>query len=498
MKQAQCSERKGGQPECVSRPSRRELLPSTTFLIIVKRTHVIVLLTAADAVIARSCECAAPMPACAYVAADAIFVGRVSYTNDDRSGTFVQATLVRFDVEEIFKGISAGTKHIWVDPGSFTSCYQEYRLGERYLIVAQRRGHMASDSAAMTLAPRKANNKPLPPSIDPARPPIIYWAPECSGSRSADHFPHIDMDYAMLRAYRAGQPLPRAFGRVYLEPFRGWPELNGPPLPGARVTLTGNGKAIRTATRADGTFAVRDAPAGVYSIGAELPPFVSAQPRAILTIPEIGCGSGDFAMRTTTELRGVVLDHRGRAAARIPVEVEVLSTAREKYPTGLSSDTDAEGRFAVVGIPDVEVRLSCGSSHPSTTGVPFPLVYYPDSPLPSGAHTLRLHDGERRAGMVLRLPEAPEIVRVAVKVSRADGSAVNGAFVGALLDGDYTEVARTGAEGIAELPCLQGLRYQLDAQSPAGRPPWSGIVRSRPVPFRCGKNSGPLALTLDR
>lgn len=145
-----------------------------------KRSLVIVFLMAAGAVIARPCECGSPMPACAYVAADAIFVGRVSFTNDDRSGTFLQATLVRFDVEEIFKGISAGTKHVWVDPGSFTSCYEKYHLGERYLIVAQRRSHLPSNFAAMTLAPSNANDKAFPPGIDPARPPIIYWAPECS------------------------------------------------------------------------------------------------------------------------------------------------------------------------------------------------------------------------------------------------------------------------------------------------------------------------------
>ncbi len=347
------------------------------------------------------------MPACAYVAADAIFVGRVSFTNDDRSGTFLQATLVRFDVEEIFKGISAGTKHVWVDPGSFTSCYEKYHLGERYLIVAQRRSHLPSNFAAMTLAPGKANDKAFPPGIDPARPPIIYWAPECSGSRSADRSPHIDMDYAMLRAYRAGQPLPRAFGRVYLDPFRGWPELNGPALPGARVTLTGNGRMLRTTTRADGTFALRDAPAGVYNVVAELPPFVPAQRRAVLIIPETGCGSVDFALRTTTELHGVVLDHDGRPAARIPVEVDVVSAGHEKFPAALSAETDAEGKFAVVGIPDAEVRLSYGSRHPSTTSVPFPLVYYSDSPFRSGARTLRFRDGEKRSGSGASAPECP-------------------------------------------------------------------------------------------
>jgi hypothetical protein len=48
----------------------------------------------------RSCDCRGPKPACAYVGADAIFLGRVSFTNHNRSGGFNQATLVRFDIEE--------------------------------------------------------------------------------------------------------------------------------------------------------------------------------------------------------------------------------------------------------------------------------------------------------------------------------------------------------------------------------------------------------------
>lgn len=259
----------------------------------VARRLLILILMAAVAPPAWPCSCRAPKPACAYIGADAIFLGRVSYTNDDGSGTFVQATLVRFDVEEIFKGIPAGTKQVWVDPGSFTSCYEDYHLGERYLIVAHRQGMLPRDSAAMTVAHGKLNGKPLPPGIDPAHPPVIYSAPECSGSRPADRFPHIEMDYAMLRAYRAGQALPRVFGRVYLAPYRGWPELNGPQLGGARVTVTNNETTLRTTTRADGTFALAEAPPGVYSVWAELAPFVPVQPNTILIVPELGCGSQD-------------------------------------------------------------------------------------------------------------------------------------------------------------------------------------------------------------
>jgi len=455
-----------------------------------------ILLGAAGATVAWPCSCRGPLPACAYIGADAIFLGRVSFTNDNGSGT-MQATLVRFDVEETFKGIAPGTKQMWIDPGSFTSCYEEYHLGERYLIVAQRMGQFPGDSAAMTLA-GKADPKPLPPGIDPAHPPIVYRAPECSGSRPADSFPHIEMDYAMLRDYRAGLALPRVFGRVYLDPFLGWPVLNGPQLNGVQVTLTGGGTTVRTTTHPDGTFTLSDAPAGIYRISAELPPFVPVVPQLTLFVPDVGCGSQDFPLRTTSKLAGVVLDPQGRPAARVPVKVEVLRSAQGQYPATLSAETDAEGRFAIVGIPETDVRLSYGSEHPSSESVRYPPVYYPNSASPSTADTLRLRVGEQRTGLVLRLPTPPKVLRFAVKVLRSDGSPVNGAFVNALLNGYSTEFAKTGPAGTAELPCLEGLQYQLEAGIPAGHGPGSEVIRNQPVLMLCGKDSGPFTLTLDR
>jgi hypothetical protein len=114
------------------------------------------------------CDCGPPKPACAYLAADAIFLGRVSFTNDDGSGRFTQATLVRFDVEEHFKGIAADVRQVWVDPGSFTSCYENYKLGGRYLVFA-RKAQSTNDSAAMTVMRGGSGWDPiLTPNVPPS------------------------------------------------------------------------------------------------------------------------------------------------------------------------------------------------------------------------------------------------------------------------------------------------------------------------------------------
>ena len=376
------------------------------------------------------CDCRAPKPACAYLGADAIFLGRVSFTNDDGSGTFTQATLVRFDIQEAFKGIAPGTKQVWVDPGSFTSCYEEYRLGARYLIFAQCKSRIPADSAAMSVATGAANRtKPLPPGIDPARPPIIYWAPECSGSRPADGFPNIEMDYRMLRDYRQGKSLPRVFGRVYLAPFRGWPTLDGPILSGAQVVLTNGIATLRTTTLADGTFSLPDAPAGYYSISADLPPLVPVQASRMIAVPEVGCGSEDVALRTTSKLEGVVFDHEGRPAKGIPVAVEVVSSMQDKYPVTIDQETGAKGRFTIEGVPETDVRLYYGSQWPSSERVPYRVIYYQDPASPSSTGILRLRVGEQRTGMILRLPAPLKVIVLTVRVVRPDGRPVRGALV---------------------------------------------------------------------
>jgi hypothetical protein len=167
----------------------------------VRRAPLIIFFWAVWAVAAAwPCDCRTAKPACAYLEADAIFLGRVSFTNDDGSGTFAQATVVRFDVQEAFKGIAPGTKQVWVDPGSFTSCYEEYHLGERYLIFARRKGQIPTESAAMSVATGTKNRtKPFPQaSIPHDRPsstglrnvqardrriafPISKWITECFG-----------------------------------------------------------------------------------------------------------------------------------------------------------------------------------------------------------------------------------------------------------------------------------------------------------------------------
>src|ERR1700688_2702749 len=131
-----------------------------------------------------ACECGPAGHASSYVKeASVVFVGKVVFTNDDRSGKFTQATLVHLKIEEAFKGLAPEMQDVWVDPGSSTSCYAEYRVGERYLVFAYGGALLTSDNPAIAVSPGKSKPKPLPRGIDLNNPPKIYSAPACSGTR---------------------------------------------------------------------------------------------------------------------------------------------------------------------------------------------------------------------------------------------------------------------------------------------------------------------------
>ena len=54
-------------------------------------------------------------PACSLVGSrDVVFTGRLACSNDNGSGRFDQGTLVRFAVEEVFKGLLADTTEVWM------------------------------------------------------------------------------------------------------------------------------------------------------------------------------------------------------------------------------------------------------------------------------------------------------------------------------------------------------------------------------------------------
>jgi hypothetical protein len=133
-----------------------------------------------------------------------VFVGRVVFTDDDGSGKFTQHTLVHFEVEESYKGLKSDIHDVWIDPGSCTSCYAEYKVGGRYLVFAYGGPLLPKDTSAISAVNNDCKVKPFPTAFDLGNPPKVYLAPECSGTRQIvrETESSVAKEIAWLRNYK--------------------------------------------------------------------------------------------------------------------------------------------------------------------------------------------------------------------------------------------------------------------------------------------------------
>jgi len=138
------------------------------------------------------------------------------------------------------------------------------------------------------------------------------------------------------------------------------------------------------------------------------------------------------------------------------------------------------------GYIDIQLATTPSCREPYTLTGMFGAGLPPWSNYPAGrsretAAVSRLQPGERRQHTELRLEAALEKTSVEVRVVHREGEPGVSASVRAFDDsGSISEFARADAEQVAEIPCLRGLRYELEAQTLPPRRP-SGRRASSPV-----------------
>jgi hypothetical protein len=316
----------------------------------------------------------------------------------------------------------------------------------------------------------------------------------------------------MLRAYRAGVPLPRVLGHIHVLPFLGWPDLDGPSLARAEVALSNGAVELKTFADETGRFWLRDAPAGDYTVRAHLPPYkMSPEPRrfyltesvnGFLHVPETGCGYTEVQFETTSAIQGTVVDPQGRGAAKILVGLQMKEGSRQMHQLG--AITDKQGRFTISGVPDADVYLLAGvgpdlfaAGTNADLDMRYRTVYYPSSSSIEGASPLRLTPGEMKKSLVLRLGSPLRWNRVQFKVLDEDGRPTAGSGVD-MSGGPGQGLATTGKGGMGYLPCMSGWKYALEASARTSQPDGksSAVVTSR-TPFICGDLASPIVLKLD-
>jgi len=441
---------------------------------------------------AAACECKL-LPVCSYVGrSEVIFLGKATYSNDDGSGGFDQATLIRFEVEEAFKGLPADVHEVWIDPGSFTSCYAEYPTGEQYLVFASSKLD-TSNVVAMTVIKDRRGLKPPPPGFDPSHPPMVYLANECSGTREISSGADTSRagDLAFLRAWQKGQTTTRVYGHVLEGSRHGQPVVDPATDESAKVTLTGTSGKQTTVPDGNGEFSFDGLSPGRYSLDASMDGYRAFPPAVALDVAPGTCGYVDLGLVADGTLEGIVKDHLGHPAPQIGL------VAQRLLPGGTAETiaheiTDNRGAFRFANLPSGDFQLGVNIDRWPSTDAPYAKSYYPGATQPTSIH---LTLNEHRKGLAFNLSPPLKTRTVNVRVTWADSTPVPKAHVDALyMDGQAGELAQTDAFGNARLVCLSGVRYRLEANKWLVRPgsasclaqsdtaslpeePWTGVIK---------------------
>jgi len=429
-----------------------------------------------------ACECGRPGPACAYVnSASAVFVGKVVFTDDDGTGTITQKTSVHFEIEESFKGIGAGVHEAWIDPGSYTSCYEEYHVGERWLLFAYRGGVFPVDSLAMTVDSADGKKaKPLPPGIDAKNPPVFFYAPECSGSRlitpSTEKYVQTEIEY--LRAFKAGIAKPLITGRVTADNDFGI--FNPPPLAGVLVRMSGNGIEETARSDAEGRYVFEGAAPGSYVLTATFPAYRAKDGERRVKVLAIGCGAADFDMIGTGTIEGQLLGNDGQPIRKAKVTIVRLGTDRKPIFYGFrGTASGADGKFKFDKLPQGEFEVGVNLAFAPDLEKPFPVTVWSEG----GVSAIPLSAGEHKTISPLRLPGPLPAQTIGVEVRWEDGRPAVGVDVWAEVPNDVTGSAvgdhrETDTEGRAQLKLLEGISYVVEAKIWVGKMPNREVARS--------------------
>jgi hypothetical protein len=383
---------------------------------------------------------------------------------------------------------------MWVDPGSFTSCYAEYNIGERWLVFGYGGLAMPSDTSVMSVLPGQAKPKPLPAGIDQKNPPKVYSAPECSGSRLIqNHDQRSDFDTEYLRQYKNGKATPSIRGRV-TEDSRfgifGFDRIPG--LQGAAITLSGRAEHRSTVTDAGGYYAFAGTPAGTYRVASSVRGYSSPWAVLEVTVPPDGCGAADFDMIGSGSISGTLLDSVGRPAAGIRVEALRLNLqGKPIYYAQKQTNTDDLGRYRFEELPRGSFRIGINLFQ-----TPDPKTPYVPTPWSDGvASSISLSPGERRQISPFRLPRPSPVRTLEVEVHWPDGRPADGVDVWGEVSDRAATHEKTDSRGAARLDVLEGVRYKIEAKVWTDR---QDVTRSGITELTQGQVPFHLKLVLDQ
>src|SRR5215510_11917759 len=306
------------------------------FLILLSTATVALSLPFSDV---KACSCReGVIPPCEeYWRAEAVFAGKVikkstfyAEEGEGNSRYRFQQVLVRFSVEQAFKGISGEEVEIATGMGG-GDCGYHFKDGERYIVYAFRSGNDKSHLYTGICNRIK----------------LVVEAEE---------------DFAYFRAIPEPGTGGVVFGSVkkwtmplsddsrYLETY----------LDNIKITIEGNGRRFEATTNKDGHYQMSGLAPGQYKVEADISESRSLFSQLTVDVVDRGCVARDFYVQANGQISGRVFDEKGNLLPNIKVDIISAEDAQDVSPTGKWRFTDSEGRYKIDWIPPGAYYLGVG------------------------------------------------------------------------------------------------------------------------------------------
>lgn len=177
------------------------------------------------------------------------------------------------------------------------------------------------------------------------------------------------------------------------------------PLPGVRVRM-GNASGERaTVTGADGGFEFPFLPVGAYGVQPEVPETHRVHGPAHVEVRDRrGCAVADFSIVPDGRISLFVLDHDGRPASRVTVELIRLEDLSSRHPHPRTAQTLADGSVGWDEVPPGRYVIGLNILRRPGPRQPAASLFYPGVSDRAGAHEFAVGTGERIELDTWRLP----------------------------------------------------------------------------------------------
>lgn len=405
------------------------------------------LLLPALAAPAFACSCVAPGPPCqAYWKSQVVFAGTplsVSRIEVERDGHRFMQRLVRFQLDEAFRGVSGNSVEVVTGAGG-GDCGYNFEVGRKYLVY----GYNLEGSSRIGTG-ICSRTQPLSEASD---------------------------DLSFLRAVSGSPAGATIYGTAqrYTVSF----ENNGArepagPIEGAVVVASSGENRREATTGGDGRYRFSNLPPGRYTVRVTLPAKLSPFEERTVEVYDRGCAEVDIDAVTDGRIVGRLLDAQGR-----PLEsksVELLPVGRDgKLLRGPWAFTEEDGSFKHTQLPPGRYVLGINTFDAPDEDMPYRKTFYPSTTDESAARVFTLEEGQRLSGIEFRLP-APLVPRVLTgTVVWPNGRPAAGAELRLeeVVSGRSAEWGvKTDRRGRFTSHVYEGLRYRVEASIPAD-PHW--------------------------